>query len=239
MSEAQQTGQHATLFNTGGHMVSGVSSNGSMMSVMIGMGSDSKVISDKIFAKLDSEMLRVLNAPDNGDESPVTRELAKSDNSRSAPVSRNSPENVELSSVEWQERARAAHATFERQMQQIHARLGGSLAQARAQDTHSTSANAIHGSQTASMATDLHTLLARISTPADGSITSIESLAYVAAQASALISPNAMHKPASIRAAPAEATPTDHQAHALQAYRTLSGIVTMPIGVSGGIAMAA
>lgn len=213
------------------------------MSVMIGMGSDSKVIADKIFAKLESEMLRVLNGADTGDESQVPRELAKSDIPKPAPVSRPSADHADLSRAEWQERAQAAHTTFEHQMQQIHAGLGGSLAQTRAQSAQSTSANAIHGSQTAAMATDLHTLLARIATPADangdGSITSIESLAYVAAQASALISPNVMNKPASTGAADARATPADHHAHALQAYRTLSGIVTMPIGVNGGIAMAA
>jgi hypothetical protein len=160
-------------------MVSAVSSNAGIMPVSLGMGADPKRIADKIFARLDSEMMGILNAPDKAGARHASVETAVASKVEKQAGSQSS----ELSEADWKERAQTANNAYERQMLQIRVAQGGQ----DASHTVKQAAVAIQHVPATSMersSTEFHAQLAGFVTPADvngdGKITSKESLTYTA-----------------------------------------------------------
>lgn len=169
-------------------MVSMVGGLASTMNIRLGMGSDPKAITDRIFAKLDSETMTVLNAPDKAAaRSPA---IQPADGQNKHPAHGNA-QNAVASEKDWQERAEAANSAFALQMQQIRVAQGGSMqsGQGVAMLDPSIAASTDPGRG----AVDLHFLLANFAKPedADGDsrVTSMESLAYTTKLASSRPSP--------------------------------------------------
>ncbi len=194
-------------------MVSAVSNNAGMMPVMLGMGSDPKKIADKIFAKLDSETIGMLNAPDNAGARHASAETAVTSDAVKSAASH----SKQLSAAEWKERARAVNEDYERQMQQINVAQGGHSPSGSAKPPVQIQVTPATTAERSS--TEFHALLASFVTPADangdGKVTSKESLVYTAELSSPVSTKSAI---AASRASAAR----DHQSEqSLQSYRAV------------------